>query len=94
VEANHDPELLRVYPNPRSQFHLSNEKCGRLLRQVFAQSRSRPSTLMLGHLSERRNRPNLAQDTVSEILADEGYRDVRIQIAPRHQPSDLIMIGD
>ena len=35
VEANHDPELLRVHPNPRSHFHLSNEKCGRLLRQVF-----------------------------------------------------------
>jgi len=94
VEANHDPELLRAYPNPRSHFHLSNEKCGRLLRQVFAQSRTRPSTLMLGHLSEKRNRPNLAQETVSEILADEGYRDVKIQIAPRYEPSNLISIGE
>ncbi len=94
VEANHDPELLRAYPNPRSHFHLSNEKCGRLLRQVFAQSRSRPSALMLGHLSEKRNRPRLAQETVSEILADEGYRDVKIGIAPRHEPSDLIVIGE
>ena len=94
VEANHDSELLRLYPNPRSHFHLSNEKCGRLLRQVFAQSRSRPSTLMLGHLSEKRNRPKLAQETVLEILADEGYRDVKIQIAPRYEPSDLISIGD
>jgi hypothetical protein len=49
---------------------------------------------MLGHLSEKRNRPNLAQETVSEILADEGYRDVKIQIAPRYEPSNLISIGE
>lgn len=93
VEANHDPELLRVHPNPRSHFHLSNEKCGRLLRQVFAQSRGKPSTLMLGHLSEKRNRPKLAQETVSEILSEGGYRCLNIQIAPRYEPSESIPIG-
>jgi phosphoribosyl 1,2-cyclic phosphodiesterase len=92
VEANHDPELLQANPNPRSYFHLSNENCGRLLRQVFGQSQTRPSILMLGHLSEKRNRPNLAQETVSGILADAGYRDVKIQIAPRYTPSALIPI--
>ena len=94
VEANHDPELLRVHPNPRSHFHLSNEKCGRLLRQVFAQSRSKPSTLMLGHLSEKRNRPELAQGTVSEILAEGGHRSIEIRIAPRYEPSEWIPIGE
>jgi len=94
VEANHDPELLRAYPNPRSHFHLSNQKCGHLLGQVFGQSRSRPSTLMLGHLSAKRNRPKLAQETVLAILAEQGYRDVKIQVAPRYEPSDLISIGD
>jgi phosphoribosyl 1,2-cyclic phosphodiesterase len=92
VEANHDPELLRAYPNPHSYFHLSNEKCGRLLRQAFVQSRTRPSILMLGHLSEKRNRPRLAQETVSGILADGGYRDIKIQIAPRYEPSASIPI--
>ncbi len=94
VEANHDPELLRAYPNPRSHFHLSNQKCGRLLRQVFAQSRSRPSALMLGHLSEKRNHPQLAQETVSEILSEGGYRSLNIHIAPRYEPSDSILIGE
>jgi phosphoribosyl 1,2-cyclic phosphodiesterase len=94
VEANHDPELLRIHPNPRSHFHLSNEKCGRLLRQAFSQSRKTPSALMLGHLSAKRNRPELAQGTVSEILAAGGYRDARIQIAPRYEPSASIPIGE
>jgi phosphoribosyl 1,2-cyclic phosphodiesterase len=94
VEANHDPELLRVHPNPRSHFHLSNVKCGRLLKQVFAQSRSKPSTLMLGHLSEKRNRPELAQGTVSEILAEGGHRSIEIRIAPRYEPSEWIPIGE
>jgi phosphoribosyl 1,2-cyclic phosphodiesterase len=94
VEANHDPELLRTNPNPRSHFHLSNEKCGRLLRQVFSQSRSAPPTLMLGHLSAKRNRPELARETVAEILAAGGQRAVRIHIAPRHEPSEVISIGD
>lgn len=94
VEANHDPDLLRANPNPRSHFHLSNEKCGRLLKQVFAQSQSAPPALMLGHLSEKRNRPELARGTVAEILAAGGHGGVRIHVAPRHEPSPLIRIGE
>jgi phosphoribosyl 1,2-cyclic phosphodiesterase len=92
VEANHDPQLLKANPNPRSHFHLSNGSCGRLLRQVFDQSRSRPAALMLGHLSEKRNRPGLAQGAVAEWLHHGGYRDVAIHIAPRHEPSARIFI--
>jgi len=94
VEANHDPELLRDNPNPRSHFHLSNEKCGRLLRQVFSESRSTPLSLMLGHLSAKRNRPELARETVAAILADGGHRETRIHIAPRYEPSEPIPLGE
>ncbi len=92
VEANHDPKLLQAFPNPRSRFHLSNGSCGRLLRQVFDQSQSRPSALMLGHLSEKRNRPGLAQETVAEWLDGGGYRNVAIHIAPRYEPSAPVAI--
>jgi phosphoribosyl 1,2-cyclic phosphodiesterase len=94
VEANHDPELLRINPNPRSHFHLSNQKCGCLLSQVFTESRSVPLSLMLGHLSAKRNRPELALGTVSEILAKGGHRNIRIHIAPRHLASEAIPIGE
>jgi phosphoribosyl 1,2-cyclic phosphodiesterase len=94
VEANHDPELLRLHPNPRSHFHLSNENCGALLKQVFGDSRTVPPALMLGHLSAKRNRPDLARETVGEILAEAGYDSVRIHVAPRAEPSDPIPIGE
>lgn len=87
VEANHDPELLRAFPNRRSRFHLSNGECGRLLRQALDQSRTAPAGVMLGHLSAIRNRPSLALGTVEESLSAGGFRGVQLLVAPRHEPS-------
>ena len=92
VEANHDRELLRANPNPRSRFHLSNENCGRLLRQALGKSRNLPQAVMLGHLSEIRNRLNLARETVLGILDGSPYRDIPLHIAPRYEPSAEIYI--
>ena len=92
VEANHDPELLRAHPNPRSHFHLSNEKCGRLLSRALSESKNVPCAVMLGHLSEVRNRPKLARETVLEMLDGGPYQDIALHIAPRYEPSPLISI--
>ena len=92
VEANHDRALLRANPNPRSHFHLSNENCGRLLRQALERSKNLPGAVMLGHLSEIRNRLNLARDTVLEILDESPYRNIPLHIAPRYEPSEEIPI--
>lgn len=92
VEANHDPELLRAHPNPHSHYHLSNEKCGRLLRQVLAKSKKLPQAVMLGHLSEIRNRPRIARATVTEILEGRPFQDIPLYIAPRYEPSEVIQI--
>jgi phosphoribosyl 1,2-cyclic phosphodiesterase len=92
VEANHDRDLLRANPNPRSHFHLSNENCGRLLRQALDKSRTLPQAVMLGHLSEIRNRFNLARDTVLEILDGSPHRSIPLHIAPRYEPSEKIEI--
>ncbi len=92
VEANHDRDLLRANPNPRSHFHLSNENCGRLLRQALGKSRKLPGAVMLGHLSEIRNRLNLARDTVLEVLDGTPYRNIPLHIAPRYEPSEEIAI--
>lgn len=92
VEANHDPELLRANPNPRSHFHLSNEKCGRLLNRALRESKNLPCGVMLGHLSEVRNRPKLARQTVMEMLDGNLYQDIALHIAPRYEPSETIQI--
>ncbi len=93
VEANHDPELLRAHPNPRSHYHLNNENCGRLLHRAFTSGKPPASGIMLGHLSEIRNRPRLAREKVLETL--EGVLpldELNLHIAPRYDPSDLIVI--
>ncbi len=92
VEANHDPELLRRNPNYRSQFHLKNTKCGWLLRHAMDNSENYPVGVMLGHLSDIRNDPNLALDTVSGILDDAGHSKVEVSVAPRYEPSCPICI--
>jgi phosphoribosyl 1,2-cyclic phosphodiesterase len=92
VEANHDPALLRVHPNPRSHFHLSNENCGRLLGRALSESKTLPSAVMLGHLSEVRNRPQLARQTVLEVLDGNENQGMGLHIAPRYEPSEEIQI--
>jgi len=92
VEANHDPRLLQAHPNPRSHFHLSNEKCGRLLRQALEKSKNLPQSIMLGHLSEIRNRPRIARETVLEVLDGALYQGIDLHIAPRYEPSQEIQI--
>jgi phosphoribosyl 1,2-cyclic phosphodiesterase len=92
VEANHDPELLRAHPNPHSHYHLSNENCARLLCQALGRSKKLPSAIMLGHLSEIRNRPAVARETVLEMLDGSTFRDIPLHVAPRYEPSELIPI--
>jgi phosphoribosyl 1,2-cyclic phosphodiesterase len=92
VEANHDLDLLRAHPNPHSHYHLSNENCARLLCQALGWSRKLPSAIMLGHLSEIRNRPAIARETVLEMLEGRTFRGIPLHIAPRYEPSELISI--
>jgi len=92
VEANHDRELLWLRPNPNSQFHLNNDDCGLLLRQAFDASSTPPRAVMLGHLSDQRNTPDIAVRTVSAALHDAGHGDVELLVAPRDVPSDVIVL--
>jgi phosphoribosyl 1,2-cyclic phosphodiesterase len=73
IEANHDEEMLRKgsYPWVLKQRimsntgHLSNDKCGTLLSEVMD---ARLKGVILAHLSEENNTPDLALDTVNERL--------------------------
>jgi phosphoribosyl 1,2-cyclic phosphodiesterase len=95
VEANHDCGLLRQYPNFNSHYHLNNEKTGALLYHARRESRSAPRAVMLGHLSEQRNTPELALDAIHDAFGMNGARpDFELFVAPRYEPSPPITVAD
>lgn len=76
LEANHDEQLLHhgAYPPPLKQRiggpfgHLSNRQAARLLGQL---DRRALQHLVLGHLSEHNNTPDLVRRTIAEVMESE-----------------------
>ncbi len=101
IEANHDVRMLQVgpYPYPLKQRilsdvgHLSNELCGKLLCEIAG---DRLRSVILGHLSQENNLPDLAYETVRmEIeMSDNELRasDFDIRVAKRSEPSGIINV--
>jgi phosphoribosyl 1,2-cyclic phosphodiesterase len=93
VEANHDPELLRLNPNPNSAYHMTNSKTAWLLTHALQKSDSPPLAVMLGHLSAERNTEEIALDTVREVLEKQGISPrFPLYAAPRFEASRTITI--
>ncbi len=93
VEANHDPELLRRHPNPNSRYHLSNGKTAALLCRAVEDGRCSPARVVLGHLSEQRNRDSLATGEVERAFARRGLdMPFALETAPKFEPSRAIRI--
>jgi phosphoribosyl 1,2-cyclic phosphodiesterase len=75
LEANHDPELLRNGPYPPSVQrrvggafgHLSNAQAAQVLDRVHHPGLRR---VLLSHLSQQNNRPDLALAAVRAVRAD------------------------
>ena len=74
LECNHDPEMLATGPYPPSLKrrvagklgHLSNQQAAELLTQIDATSLQQ---LVVAHISESNNRPELAQAALAEALS-------------------------
>ena len=88
LEANHDEEMLRQgrYPYNLKQRilgplgHLSNRR----MAQVVAELQRRPQKLILAHLSESNNRPELAMDTVKSVLDSYGINNMEIYMTAQN----------
>lgn len=101
LEANHDVNMLQVGPYPYylkqrilgDRGHLSNENCGRLLSRILHDNLK---GILLGHLSQENNLPELAYETVRvEItLGDNPYKadDFRMQVANRSEVTPVIEV--
>ena len=93
VESNHDPHLLRLHPNYASRWHMSNAKTAWLLYHATSRSRRPAHTVVLGHLSRQRNRPELARSAVREAFARERTEvPFRLMTAPLYEPSPAISV--
>lgn len=87
LEANYDLQMLRDGPYPyavkrriaSAGGHLSNEQTAELLRDL----RTSLSRVVLMHLSETNNRPDIARAVCAEALA--GSR-ATLELATQHEP--------
>jgi len=85
VESNHDEELLRISNRPWSlkqrikgrQGHLSNTAAARLIADIASEQLEQ---VFLSHLSSDCNHPDTAHRTVSNILRNEGFDHIRIEM--------------
>ena len=101
LEANHDINMLQVGSYPYSlkmrilgkKGHLSNDACGRLLKQLMAHKLRH---VLLGHLSQDNNYPELAYETVKyELTQEEGMvpgKDFVLDVARRNEPTPPILV--
>ncbi|MBQ8662260.1 MAG: MBL fold metallo-hydrolase [Eubacterium sp.] len=101
LEANHDVHMLQAGAYPYylkrrilgDKGHLSNELSGQLLGRLLHDNFKH---VLLGHLSQENNFPELAYETVKlEVtLGDNPYRgtDFPIEVAKRDEVSPLITL--
>ena len=93
LESNHDLDMLKVGPYPWSikqrvmsrVGHLSNLGMSEYLMEDLDPSTSR---LVLGHLSEQNNHPEIVRMIASQSLEERGLR-TELSIAQQHAPSEV-----
>lgn len=101
MEANHDEKMLLDGPYPWSlkerilgkSGHLSNVLAAEALANIICPA---TTNVVLAHLSEHNNLPQLAFETVCEKLAIAGClsdRRLSVQVAERHSPSCNIRLA-
>ena len=99
LEANYDPEILKVSKYPFSlkqriagpKGHLSNSTAGKTIGYLMQKDLK---TVMLGHLSKENNFPELAYQTVAEELMEQNIdmNEISLSVANRFSPSNLINV--
>lgn len=99
LEANYDPEILKVsrYPfhlktriaGPKG--HLSNSTAGKVISNLMQKNLKE---VMLGHLSKENNFPELAYQTVAEEIMNNNtdINAIKLSVATRFSPSKIINI--
>ena len=99
LESNHDINMLKFGPYPYNLKrrilsevgHLSNEDCGKAVVDIVRNGLGKK--IILGHLSNTNNHPDLAFQTVLSVIEDNGLKqgeDLMLSMASRKEPSGYI----
>lgn len=100
LEANHDENMLLNGPYPpqlkqrifSDSGHISNKVCGALCGRLLSEG-GREKRVLLGHLSQENNTPQIAFDTVRRSVEHAGGRvggDIFVAVAGRHEVSNVL----
>jgi len=97
LESNHDLEMLKVGPYPwfvkqrimSRVGHLSNEMTGKFFSDDFD---GRAQYVVLAHLSENNNHPNIARMVVTQALEKKGFNLHNLLLASKDTPSTIIEV--
>lgn len=99
LESNHDVEMeIASSRHPdhidwvlSDRGHLSNEQASRALEQALAGRNGRGATVVLAHLSEECNTPELA--LAAALRAVRGHEGIRIVLARQRERTPTLTIG-
>jgi phosphoribosyl 1,2-cyclic phosphodiesterase len=93
LEANHDLEMLKVGPYPWSVKQRVMSRVGHLSNLVMCEYLAEEfpagvANLVLGHLSEHNNHPEIVRELATQALEGRGLR-TQLSIASQHGPSEV-----
>jgi phosphoribosyl 1,2-cyclic phosphodiesterase len=97
LESNHDLEMLRVGPYPWNlkqrlmgrHGHLSNTAVSRFIREQYD---GRAEHVLLAHISERNNHPEIARHEAEKALRNRGLSAAGLTITSQDQPTSPIRL--
>ncbi|MEG1222019.1 MAG: MBL fold metallo-hydrolase [Anaerovoracaceae bacterium] len=97
IESNHEPRIVEMCSYPYTikrrilsdTGHLSNEAAAICIGKIL-QSLPKPRLILLAHLSQENNTPDMAEMTVRNLLFDQGINipvDVKIGVLKQNSQS-------
>ena len=94
LESNHDLEMLRSGPYPwyvkqrvmSREGHLSNSALGKFLREEFDRE---ARVLVLAHLSEQNNHPEIARLEADSALKELGSDKTTLAVSSQTEPTEV-----
>ncbi|MDT8318329.1 MAG: MBL fold metallo-hydrolase [bacterium] len=97
LESNHDEKMLIDGPYPwhlkqrirGREGHLSNGDCADLLDDIYHDGLQK---VVLAHLSEENNRPDLAYDSILKKMGGRFHPELELSIAKQDRVGDMVEV--